>query len=526
MSKNSYKFSPKTIDGQLYLYLQYSKYDRKAGKQKTSSFSLGNMKNINKIMIEIMSRSESLFIGEFLLYTLAQHLKLDVVLKKALKTSGVPTNIIKYFYFLINMRIVRPFSKNGLARYYTHSYFKILEKEPHVNKFYDSMDLIIRPEEVFTQMSRFLLKKLNYQVKNMYYDTTTIHFFSKIDDLRKKGYGKTGPRGAPLIKLALTCTEDYLPLSYSVHPGNVPDIECFKEYINSNLEDIKRDGSVLFFDAGCYSLDVIEDLEQHGVTYVASADITSYSLQGDPITLTINGNDWHVQEALYKERRVITGYNDDHHLKAKEKIDYNINRVKEYTSNVEGRDQKSKLNKIESLISSLSLKKVLTVLDGENSFVIEVHKEKLRKKKAQAKLLVIMTNRKGDTKFVLSEYLRRGEVERAYHYIKSPLEVQPVNHEKENRIRSHFFLVMMGYLHLTALRLYLKHKYQIYLTLDKLIEELRFTSCLALEPKKDIIMAYSGKQVPWIKTLIKDWNLPLMNEEEDTLNLLNDKNVI
>ena len=467
-----------------------------------------------------MTRSESLFIGEYLLYSLAQQLKLDVKLKNSLKTSGVPTNLINYFYFLINMRIVRPFSKNGLARYYTHSYFKILGKEPHVNKFYDSMDLIIKPEEVFTQMSQFLLKKLNYQVENMYYDTTTIHFFSKIDDLRKNGYGKTGPRGAPLVKLALTCTEDYLPLSYSVHPGNVPDIECFKEYINSNWKNIKRNGTVLFFDAGCYSFEVIKDLEQQGVTYVASTDITSYSLQGEPSTVTINEQDWHVQVALYKDRRVIPGYNDDHHLKANEKIDTNINRVKDYSLKVEGRDQKSKLNKIESLISSLSLKKVLTVLDDGDSFVIEVHQEKLQKKKAQAKLLVIMTNREGDTKFLLSEYLCRGEVERAYHYIKSPLEVQPVNHEKESRIRSHFFLVMMGYLHLTALRLYLKQKYQIYLTLDKLIEELRFTSCLALEPKKDIIMTYSGKQVLWIKTLINDWNLPLIKEEEDTLNQL------
>jgi len=520
MTNNKYNFTTKTIDGQQYLYLQQSKYYKKTGKPKTSSFSLGNIKNINKIIIKIMSRSESLFIGEYLLYNLAKQLKLDLKLKKALKTNGVPTNLINYFYFLINMRIVRPFSKNGLARYYTHSYFKILENEPHVNKFYDSMDLIINPEEVFTQMSQFLLKKLNYKVENRYYDTTTIHFFSKIDDLRKKGYGKTGPRGAPLVKLALSCTEDYLPLSYSVHPGNVSDIECFKEYIKSNLNEIKQDGTILFFDAGCYSFDIIKDLEQQGITYVASADISSYTLQNTPSTLTINEQDWQVQEALYKDHRVITGYNVEHHLKAREKIDSNINRVKEYASKVEGRDQKSKLNKIEILISSLKLKKILTVRDQNNSFVFEVHQEQLQKKKEQAKLLVIMTNREGDTKFILSEYLGRGEVERAYHYIKSPLEAQPVNHEKESRIRSHFFLVMMGYLHLTAFRLYLKQNYQIHLTLDKLIEELRSTACIALEPKNNIIMTYSGKQVSWVKLLIKEWNLPFINEEEDTLKLL------
>jgi transposase len=417
------------------------------------------------------------------------------------------------------MRIVRPFSKNGLARYYTHSYFKILEKEPHVNKFYESMDLIVNPEAVFTQLSQFLVKKLNYSVENMYYDTTTIHFFSKIDDLRKKGYGKTGPRGAPLVKLALTCTEDYLPLSYSVHPGNVPDIDCFKEYITINTDKLTKGKNVLFFDAGCYSFDIITDLDQKGLLYVASADITSYSLQGTLLTFIINEQEWQVQEALFKNHRVITGYNKNHHLKARQKIDNNINRVKEYITKVEGRNQKSKLNKIETLISSLKLKKVLTVLDKEDSFEIEVQEEKLEKKKEQAKLVVLLTNREGDTEFILSEYLRRGEVERAYHYIKSPLEAQPVNHEKGSRIRSHFFLVMMGYLHLTALRLYLKQQYQIHFTLDQLIEDLRFTVCLALEPKNDIIMTFAGKQVSWINTLIKDWNLPFIKKEDDILNL-------
>ena len=466
-----------------------------------------------------MSRSESLFIGEYVLYKLAQQLTLDVQLKKGLQTSGVPTNLVNYFYFLINMRIVRPFSKNGLARYYTHSYFKILEKEPHVNKFYESMDLIVNHEKVFSQLSQFLVKKLNYSLENMYYDTTTIHFFSKIDDLRKKGYSKTGPRGAPLVKLALTCTEEYLPVSYSVHPGNIPDVDCFKAYLANNSDDLMKGNKILFFDAGCYSFDIITDLDQKGLLYVASADITSYSLKGPVLKLTINEQEWQVQEALFKNHRVITGYNTNHHLKARQKIDNNITRVKEYVTKVEGRDQKSKLNKIESLISSLKLKKVLTVLDKKDSFEIEVHEDKLEKKKEQAKLLVLMTNREGNTEFILSEYLRRGEVERAYHYIKSPLEVQPVNHEKNSRIHTHIFLVMMGYLHLTALRLYLKQQYQIHLTLDQLIEDLRFATCLALEPKTDIIMTYTGKQVSWINTLINDWNLPFLKKDNDIFNL-------
>ena len=143
MSATGYKFTIKVIGDQHYIYLQWAKHDQKLGMSKTRSFSLGNIKNINNIITEIMSKSEPLFIGEYILYKLAQELTLDIQLKKGLQISGVPANMVHYFYFLINMRIVRLFSKNGLARYYTHSYFKILEKQPHVNKFYESMDLIL-----------------------------------------------------------------------------------------------------------------------------------------------------------------------------------------------------------------------------------------------------------------------------------------------------------------------------------------------------------------------------------------------
>ena len=150
--------------------------------------------------------------------------------------------------------------------------------------------------------------------------------------------------------------------------------------------------------------------------------------------------------------------------------------------------------------------------DGE-TLDIQVNREELKKKKDKAKLLVVVTNLPGSAVQILTRYLRRGEVERAFHYLKTPLETRPVYHWKERRIHSHFFLVMLGYLQLTTLRVYLKQNYQLSLTLDQLLEDLRFAMCTSLELKDDVFMNYSGKQVQWISQLINDWDLPFKREK-------------
>ena len=484
MSNQDFYLTTKNIDGQTYLYVQKAVY--KGKKRTVRSYSLGNVKKMDEIITRIMTRSENLFTGEYLLLALVQRLGVESRLRKERKKRGATAQQIIYLLFLTGMRVTRPFSKDSLMRYFKHSFFKLLTPVPHVNKIYGAMDKITRPEELFSGIVQQTLKKLNYNYETVYYDTSTIHFFSQLDELRAKGYGKTGPRGAPLVKLGLSCTDDYLPLTYAVRPGNTADITCFKEFLAEKWPDLRKKDTVLSFDAGCYSFEMIVELERQGCQYLASADISAFTLQGTRKTVQINSQEWSVQEALYKGHRIVTGYNEENHQQALEKIDSRIDRVREFARTVAGRTRESRLNKVTDLVKSLGLKCVLTVSEDGETLVIQVNREELKKKKDKAKLLVVVTNLPGSAVQILTRYLHRGEVERAFHYLKTPLEVRPVYHWKECRIHAHFFLVMIGYLQLTALRVYLKQHYQLSLTLDQLLEDLRFATCISLELKEGI----------------------------------------
>jgi transposase len=507
--------------GYTYVYIQAAVFRNK--KRRVESFSLGKIADLGKIITRLLSTSETLFIGEIILNELFERLDLVKGLEREMRAEGATPLDIEYFQFLVSMRIMRPFSKDALARYYDHSYFKLWAPTPKVEEFYRAMDAVKEPEKWFRKISQQTLKKLNYQYKAVYYDTTTVYFYSTIDELRRKGHGKDGPRWAPLIKLALSCTEDYLPLTYAVRPGNAADITCFKEFLKEDWHAIGGKDVLLVFDSGCYSFDLVLEIEgrqkklkeKWKTDYIANCDICNYTLNVQSQMVVINGQKWEIKEGKYKKRKIITGYNVEHHHKAKEKIDLQIERVREFAHEVTGRSVESKEKKIIKLIKSLGLKKVLTVEFKGQSFHINDDEEALAKKKEKAKLVILMTSLSIPADQVLTRYLRRGEVERAYHYLKTPLKARPVYHSKHDRIHAHFFLVLLGYLQLTILRYYLKQTYQITLTLDQLLEDLRFATSIALEPKKDIFMTYSGRQVPWLRQLIDDWNMPFKRIEPD-----------
>jgi len=329
--------------GYSYLYIQRAFYRRK--KRKIESYSLGPVEKIDQIITQLMGTAESLFLGEYLLHSFTEQLGLQKGLVKVFEKKGATSGQVALFHWLVNTRVIRPFSKRKLTRYFEHSCFKLLIPGPESNDIYAVMDLIGSPEEYFQQYVRQVFSKLGYSYGWTYYDTTTVYFYSDYDDLRCKAFAKDGKRGLPNVKLSLSCTEDYLPLTYKIFPGNKHDSTCFKDFLDRIKNDPRFQDKVLTFDAGCYSLDTIQRLEKEGYRYLCSASISKYTLDDQTRTIRVNDQDWTVQDGTYKDRRVVVAINDDNHRKGIEKLDRRIARVQEFLREVTGRTLESKQKK-------------------------------------------------------------------------------------------------------------------------------------------------------------------------------------
>lgn len=507
--QKQFVFTIKTTGKQSYLYLQKSKYDKKRRKPVTQSYSLGSINKIGEIIEKLLTSAESVFLGEAILQGLFEKLNITRHLKKDLKEAGATGKQIRLLQFLMATRGVRPLSKLGSVRYLNHSLLEQQVVIDHVNECYGGMALLTDPEKLFRKYSALTLAALNYQPTTTYFDTTSIFFYSDVDSFRSKGFNKDHRRGQPQVIFALSCTDELLPTSYRVYPGNTSDITCFKDYLA--LPPDKK--CLLVFDDGCYSFDMIQYLDKHRYYYIAGCDITKYQPIDEVKTRMINGKHWKIQEAIYQDHRVIEAYNIKNRKKGLEKFDNKVSRVEQFTQQVKGRTLDSKQQKVQELITSLGLKSIFTVKQEEERIILTKNKQTLKRKRKRTKLIRIMTNLEDSPKKILTQYLNRVDVERVFMYLKSPLAIRPVFHSKEQSIKAHIFITMMGYLQLTVLRYYLKTHHQMDLTLELLLEELSFATAIVVEPKTGIKLTYAGKQVSWLSSLLQDLELPLRHSE-------------
>lgn len=506
MSKKHFIFTVKSMRNYSYLYLQKAIFKR--GKRKVLSYSLGPLDKLNEILTRILSTADSLFLGEYLTYCFADKVGLNQALTRELRKSGASARQIRLLQCLISLRAIRPFSKAKLSRFWDHSFLQTLQQVSHVNELYQAMAVVKNPQALFPRLVQQVLRALGHTYETIYYDTTTVFFYSDCDSLRRKGYSKEGKRGAPLVKLAVSCTEEYLPLTYQVFPGNRADITCFQAYL-----DVAGDPSkLLVFDAGCYSFPLVTTLETQGYRYITSCDIRTQDSVTEYRAVQVHGQKWLLREAVYRKHRVIEAYNEETRARGVVKLAEKIQRVQEFAREVAGRNGESKRDKVRDLIKGLGLGSILTVELTGDEVRLMVNEERWKQREEATKVVVLMTNLEAEGVEIVRQYLRRDEVERVIRYLKTPLAIRPVFHANPQMIQRHFFLTMLGFLEITALRIFLQETQGLRLSLEQVMEDLSFATVTTLEPKAGLFLTYAGRQVEWINRLLQDWDLPISHQ--------------
>lgn len=520
MQDKRFILTAKRSRSNIYIYLQHSRSVK--GKTRTESHYLGPVTKINEIFDDLMANSETLFIGDTILHALFTKLHINSMFDKQLRRWGALLAEIRATHCMIGLRAIRPFSKLRLTRQLKHSFSKYDFPVQNVNQFYKAMDLIKQPQELFRKCVKKVFAELDYTYDTSYFDTTTVFFFSDVDDFRRKAYGNGGKRGAPRIRLAVSCTEDYLPTEYSVYRGNASDVTILREYIPDH--DLEK---LLVFDAGCYSIENIRAIEgkDRKIDYVCSTDISKYTLTTETREVELHDQKWVIREGEHKAknddgevetRRIIEAYNIDNHERGLEKLDRKIKRVVDLAKTVTGKEVQDKRDKVYDLASSLSLKTLLKInIDGD-SITVNKDDRMYKKRQGMTKRILLMTSLKKEAEDCLDIYLHRTDVEKCFDYLKNPLALRPIYHRAEPRIRSHAFIVMMGYLQLTALRIYLRQKWNVDLTLEMIIEEMSCAAVTTIEPREGVKITYLGKQEHWIETLCRDLEIPVRAEDPHT----------
>ena len=376
----------------------------------------------------------------------------------------VRTSDNELFKSLVVTRLYHPGSKLKTLRYLAY-FMNRYYNEDKIYRFLD--DLCWRSErrqkekgndvkhEVEQVTYNQALKVLGGAVSVVFYDTTTMYFESREDDVRIPGWSKDGKNANPQVVLGLLVGPGGNPIGYEIHPGNTYEGHTMIPIIEKLQKRFEFPKPIVVADAGLLSKENIRDLEAGGYEYILGARIRSQSDRFREKVAALglrNGESACIP--LEGDRRMIVTMSDSRARKNAADREKGLKRL-------ENRYQNAKFTKAK--LNNRGYNKFL-ILSGEATVTIDY--DKVKKDAALDGLKGYTTNCKLPDDKVVEEYGYLFMIERAFRFCKTDLDIRPMYHRLFNRIEAHICICFVAYTIMLELERILKAA-QTDITLDR-----------------------------------------------------------
>ena len=360
-------------------------------------------------------------------------------------------------------RILRPNSKLATSRWWRNTTLPEefgIGDDVAADDLYAAMDWLDgRQEGIQGRLARRWIKEDDLVL----WDLSSTWYEGSHCPLARFGYSRDRKRGLPQINFGLLCDRDGRPVSVSVYPGNITD----KETLLPELDRLQRrfglSRVVMVGDRGMIIKATIETLrERDGVDWITalkSRTIRRLARQGHLDRFKDPGH----EQTLFEirdhpdfpgERLVacrnprLAGHRDrvrQELLEATEKA------LSEIVARVEGGTLKGEAEiglAVGEVINRRKVKKHFDVDITGTGFGFRRRQESIDAEAAIDGMYVIRTSLGADDMAAadcVRNYKRLTRVERAFRNLKlSDLQVRPVFHRLEHRVRTHIFICMLA----------------------------------------------------------------------------------
>ena len=364
---------------------------------------------------------------------------------------------------LICQRLLRPGSKLSATRQFALS---TLGEELAVDgaseaELLAAMDwLLPRQERIEAALARRYLTEGGFVL----YDLSASYLEGRKCPLAALGYPRDGKKGKLQIQYGLTCSPEGRPVAIEVFDGKIHDDKT----LPSALERIKQrfgiERVVVCGDRGMVTAANIATLREHGFDWITAlkapqvqALVESGALQ---LSLFDEQNLAEIASEAYPDERLVVCRNPhvarerarkrEALLTATEK---ELQKVRASVDNPRGRLHAKPAGQIGEragrVVNRYKVAKhfQLTIADG--CFDYARDEQAISEEAALDGFYVLRTSLGADTlssQAVVRAYKLLAHAERAFRTMKSPeIEIRPLHHHREERVRAHVFLCMLAY---------------------------------------------------------------------------------
>lgn|GEM_PF-4251898 len=339
----------------------------------------------------------------------------------------------------------------------------------------------------------------------MFVNLTTIDAGGEgVEPIWQYGHSKNGKSQNKQLLLALVVTPDGYPLAPFLFAGNRAETVAMLEMLQQLRHRFGLKRSVVVGDRRLIPAAVLQALDDAGYDHILalqarqSKTATAALEQADSSGWTeVDEHLWVQEVAVPDAPRVVLAFNPQKQLEDQR---WRERKLEQGWPAMEGLLDRWVQGRISSdQVAIRDAARALVQIDAHRFFHVQVRggtlnlKENQEQLEREARLDGVFNLQSSavdlDPQAIVTAYKQRLWVERAFRTLKSFLQVRPVYHFTERRIRAHIFLCLLGYLMENHLR-------------QRLLEASSpYSARAALEPLRVVIYDLPGVSVPiWART--------------------------
>lgn len=361
---------------------------------------------------------------------------------------------------MIVQRVLEPGSKLACTRQLSQSSLaeELALGEVDADQLYAALDwLLERQERIEARLGRRHLA----EGAHVLYDVSSSYFEGRTCPLLQLGYSRDGRRGTPQIVYGLLCDHQGRPLAIEVFSGGIHDDKTLPDQIEKLRRRFGLTRLVLVIDRGMVTKANLDALAaEQGVGWITALKarqvqklVNDGALQ---LSLFDETNLAEIESPDYPNERLVVCRNPLVAAERARKREDLLRATEAALAPIKARVDAGTLTgqaaialAVGELINRRKVKKHFQLTIEENRFEYARKQEQIAEEAALDGFYVLRTNLDEQTLApadVVRSYKQLAHAERAFRTLKGPeLEIRPIRHRREDRVRAHALLCLLAY---------------------------------------------------------------------------------
>jgi len=434
------------------------------GEEQVMRLAAGLMKAIGKELSFPELKEAKDFGHVYAVQAVWNKLGLSSALDRAGISGKTNTDFCAMVRWLVFNRLCEPCSKLALLDW-TESIFAPETASLSYHNLLRAMDRLINIKEQAEPLIAQTVLDPKEPVDMVFYDITSTYFEGdksiQDNDLRRYGYSRDHREDRRQVVIGLVMTRSGIPLCHHAFPGNTVDKATVVQVVSDLKSRFSLNRVIFVGDRGMLSDANLTYLMEEGLDVIVAHPVRGNALAQEVIqSLKKHINPASEEEQIYEDTRkgvrFIMAYSPEIAKQSREsrqqrleKSDVWLKPVLERLAKPEGRGRKATpqgaYDRIRDYLRDRNLLRWYHVELANETLSLKKDRKALNWEATVDGVLLLETSDMNiPAQDIVKHYKELAEVERGWRCLKSTLQLRPVYHWTEQRIRAHIFICVIA----------------------------------------------------------------------------------